>query len=146
TAWFWREAQLWSPKLSQATFNQAARDRLREHVAYTHGASDAIQAVDRINDKIDFANDFGMFRLHATLTELCCDNATISRLISWFWRASKNWSVGSQAEFDAIACAELRSAVERIARNTEIVQRHTPAVKTGLKRSIPAKLRSDKFL
>lgn len=39
--WFWREAQLWSPKGSQAAFNQAARDRLREHVSYVHGFNDA---------------------------------------------------------------------------------------------------------
>lgn len=94
----------------------------------------------------DFASDFGLFRLHQTLTELNCDGSTQSRLISWYWRASKSWTADSQAEFDTIAKSELRSAVERLDRNAEIVRHHTPAVKAGLKRSVPARLRSDKFL
>jgi hypothetical protein len=97
-----------------------------------------------LHDKLsDFASDFGLFRLHATLTELNCDGSTQSRLISWYWRASKLWSADSQAEFDAIAESEIRSAVDRLDRNAEIVQRHTSAVKAGLKRSIPARLRSE---
>ena len=67
-------------------------------------------------------------------------------MIAWFHTTAKNWSADSQAEFDAIAETEIRSAVDRLKRNAEIVQQHTPAVKTGLKRSIPARLRSDSFL
>lgn len=59
----------------------------------------------------DFASDFGLFRLHATLTELKCDGSTRDRLIAWYWRASKLWSADSQAEFDAIAESELSEQV-----------------------------------
>ena len=90
-----------------------------------------------------FISTFGLFKLYATLTALNCDGSTQSRLIAWYWRASKSWSADSQAEFDAIAESEIRSAVDRLDRNAAIVQRHASAVKAGLKRSVPARLRSE---
>jgi hypothetical protein len=89
----------------------------------------------------DFANDFGLFRLHSVLQTLGCDSATQNRLIDWYWR-NATWDAESQGEFDTVARIHLADA----ARLESVVAELRPAIRGGSKVSIPAKLRSDKFL
>lgn len=93
-----------------------------------------------------FANDFGFFRLVGFLDTLNCGASTQTRLIAWYWRTAPSWIADDQDEFDAIAQKNLQAVAETIARNAQIVEGNTPAVNAGLKHSIPARLRSDKFL
>lgn len=53
----------------------------------------------------EYANDFGVFRLHPTLVDLGCDAPTTSKLIDWFWQNANRWAreCASQLEFDATA-------------------------------------------
>lgn len=82
----------------------------------------------------DFANDFGLFRLNQTLVNMGCDSPTQSRLIGWYWEHAKNWNASSQKEFDDLARANLTSEYLR------------PAIRGGLKRSIPANMRSRRIV
>lgn len=78
----------------------------------------------------DHVNDFGLFRLHKTLVDLGCDSTTQTRLISWFWRNAPLWNADDQSEFDAKAKENLT------------VEYLRPAIRGGLRVSIPANLRS----
>jgi hypothetical protein len=91
----------------------------------------------------DFVSDFAFFKLAATLKELNCGSLE-SRLIDWYWRASRTWEdCDSQEEFEAAAKRRLA------AKYRFLIDPHKDTLATierGAKHTIPTTLRSNKFL
>lgn len=93
----------------------------------------------------DFVADFGLFRLHQTLVELGCDVTTQNRLIEWYWK-NATWFADNQSEFDAIARGELLTQINGSSSKIDGLASLQKFINDGAKRTIPAHLRSRKFL
>lgn len=73
------------------------------------------------NDSNGFAGDFHVFRLVPFLSELGCDKAAQTRVIAWFWRASKSWDAATQSEFDELARLQVSAKVKADREHTAYI-------------------------
>ncbi len=66
----------------------------------------------------NYRSSFGFYKLMPLLGSLGCEGQVVSDATTWFWRQSRAWIAETEAEFDAIAKAELtrrfRPAIQRV--------------------------------